>query len=151
MAKKAKEKVKRLVTPAAYSRHRAVSRQAVSKALIDGRIAYAPGTNLIDVEQADRDWANHSEPRPQFPAPRVPSAYQARQAEPVGPANVLQALHDAYRIVTAEYEDVCSRLTGRTESMTVRDLDTMMDAMSERLDSPMARCIHLAFTGEVED
>src|SRR5580698_10047719 len=102
MTKKAKEKAKKLVTPAAYSRHRAVSRQAVSKALIDGRIAYAPGTTLIDVEQADRDWINHSEPRPQYPAPSVPSTFAARQAEPVDLANVLQALQDAYRIVTAE-------------------------------------------------
>ena len=51
------------LTPADYARHRRVSRQAVHKAIAEGRIPLVRGR--IDRVAADRDWEENSEP----PAP----------------------------------------------------------------------------------
>jgi len=49
-------------TGADYSRHAGVSREAVRKALRDGRIT-ARADGRIDFEQADREWAKNTDPR----------------------------------------------------------------------------------------
>ncbi len=54
-----------LITPAAYSRRRGVSKEAVSKAIEAGRITTVPGQNgrkLIDPEVADIQWAKNTDP-----------------------------------------------------------------------------------------
>ncbi len=54
-----------LITPAAYSRRRGVSKEAVSKAIEAGRITTVPGPNgrkLIDPEVADIQWAKNTDP-----------------------------------------------------------------------------------------
>jgi hypothetical protein len=48
-----------LLKPAAYARHRNVSRQAVSKAVKDGRISLING--CIDPAVADIQWANNTD------------------------------------------------------------------------------------------
>lgn len=53
-----------LITPAAYSRRRGVSKEAVSKAIEVGRITTLPGTNgrkMIDPEVADIQWARNTD------------------------------------------------------------------------------------------
>ena len=164
-----------LLSQRAYAEHRRQrglpggTQPAVHRALKTGRISYAPGTSRIDPERSDRDWQSRTEPRPQFPAqPRRQSdrtevandadatdasyaRFQARQAEAVNPEHVVQALDNALAIFTAEFQDLGSRLVGQTEPMTVRDLSRMLDELSERIDLRLPPCIHLAYTGEVEE
>jgi hypothetical protein len=144
-----------LLTQSAYAAHREAhglaggrTQSAVSHAIKAGRISYEPGTRLIDPAKADLGWAERTEPRPQFQASSAPSTFAARQAEPVSPADVLQALHDAYGFITTEYQALCSGFIERTEPMTVRDLDRLMDEVYDRLDKALVPCIHLAFTGD---
>jgi hypothetical protein len=163
-----------LMSQTEYGAHRSAkglsgaTQSSVSQAIKQGRISYAPGTTLIDPEEADVSWRQRTEPRPQFPnAPRqhtksshtdytdaeadaARARFAARQLELVNPADVLQALYDAYRIITAEYHALCCGLAGRTEVMTVRELDQAMDALVERLGDALCPAIHLAFTGEVD-
>src|SRR5574340_516388 len=55
-----------LITPAAYSRHRGCSREAVSQAIEAGRISTIPGENgrkMIDPEVADIQWKRNTDPK----------------------------------------------------------------------------------------
>jgi len=54
-----------LISPAAYARKRGVSREAVSKAINNGRISTVAGHNgrkMIDPEVADIQWAKNTDP-----------------------------------------------------------------------------------------
>lgn len=48
-------------TQAEYARHAGVSKQAVSRAVSEGRITQLPDGG-IDFEQADREWAKNTDP-----------------------------------------------------------------------------------------
>lgn len=54
-----------LVTQSEYARHRGVSRQAVSRAVADGRVRTVRGR--IDAAEADRDWPRVAEPLAETP------------------------------------------------------------------------------------
>jgi hypothetical protein len=146
-----------LMSQTEYGAHRSAkglsgaTQSSVSQALKRGRIKYAPGTTLIDPVQADSDWLRHTEPRPRRQGDDGMAAFLKRQAEPVNMADVLQALHDAYRVITAEYQALCSGLAKRTEAMTVRELDQATDDLVERLDIALYPVISIAFTGEPDD
>jgi hypothetical protein len=49
------------VSVAAYAKHRGDSRQAVYRSIATGRIKRS-SDGLIDADQADRDWANRTQP-----------------------------------------------------------------------------------------
>jgi|SRR5579859_2463709 len=66
----------RLITQAAYARHRGISREAVGKAVKKGWITLINGK--IDPKRADRDWAKNTLDRVGQPAKRARKAPKAR-------------------------------------------------------------------------
>jgi hypothetical protein len=64
------------VTPAQYARHRGVSREAVSKALREGRIR-ADSRGLIERAEADASWVANTSTRPGQPAGPGPVSVDA--------------------------------------------------------------------------
>jgi hypothetical protein len=89
--------------PADYAKHRGVSRQAVYKAIAEGRIQLTQGK--IDRALADREWGENS----------APAGADVPDADPQAPAasyNQVRTLWQAYRAQLArlEYEERAGRL-----------------------------------------
>jgi len=90
--------------PVDYATHRGISRQAVYKAIAEGRIQLVQGK--IDRTLGDREWAQNS-------APSAGAEPTPGEAAPAGASyNQVRTLHQAYRAQLArlDYEERAGRL-----------------------------------------
>lgn len=105
------------VFPVEYAEHRGISRQAVYKAIAEGRIELVQGR--INRELADREWQSNTAPaegsrgataRPENPAPGVPVGCETNSpALTYNQARTAWQLYRA-RLAQLEYEERAGRL-----------------------------------------
>ena len=99
-----------VVSQAAFARHRGVSRQAVARAIAEGRI-HALADGRIDVAIADRAWDANTDPAraapPALPAgvvhPRPPDESADGAPSDISYANA-RAMHEYFKAQLAELE-----------------------------------------------
>ena len=101
------------LTPADYARHRRVSRQAVHKAIAEGRIPLVRGR--IDRVAADRDWEDNTEP----PISGAGGADSASGAT----FNQARTLHQVYRarLARLDFEERQGKRIDRQEFLQAAD------------------------------
>jgi hypothetical protein len=97
--------------PAAYAEHRGVTRQAVHKAIAEGRIPLVRGR--IDRDDADRRWAEAT-----TPPPESPEAGEGAREVTFNRARTLTQITRA-RILQLQFEEMSGR---KLDAAKVRDL-----------------------------
>jgi hypothetical protein len=145
-----------LLTQAAYARHRGVSKEAVRKAVRDGRIPAVGKRKLVDPAAADRAWASNTDTRmpsnsvtgnPKNAAPRKRGG--ARRADRPVAATESLARHHAERAewtakqARLDYERKSGVLVNGVEAdqrffKLARDARNAMIALADRLGPAMA-------------
>lgn len=98
---------RKLMNPSEYARHRGCTRQAVGRALREGRISTTP-EGLIDPVAADAQWAAHSRPRVRSRPPADTSAPPASDGDRISydEARRRQAIAD---MLQAERDELLQR------------------------------------------
>ena len=118
--------------PAAYAEHRGVTRQAVHKAIAEGRIALVRGR--IDRDAADQSWAATTTPPPDAPENGAEGALTFNRAR------TLSQMYRA-RILQLEFEEMAGR---KLDAARVRELAFAQGkAVQDELLSQPARVAHL--------
>lgn len=130
-----------------YSKHRGVSRTAVSKALRAGRITAGPD-GLIDPVQADADWEANTAPRANSGAMKPPAHATRRTEIPDGAIadfNSSRARREAANATLAEIELEARRGTlidadtVRSQAFTAaRAVRNALQAIPARLSAQLA-------------
>lgn len=157
------------LTQAEYARHRKEcgldggSHQAVQKAINVGRISYVQDSKLIDPEEADRDWAQNTEPRPkadtaskskgapaddynisrgrrEFYESELSRLKVEEKRGKLIPVDVVRkVLYEAARIIRAGHEDIVSQLAPDLASETnIAATERILKTRFDRLDTDLA-------------
>lgn len=152
-----------------YARHRkergfkGTTHKAVQRALETKRIAYEPGTTLIDPEKADKAWAANTEmrsPRMDRPNENVDKFqenranrefYEAELArlkveERLGkliPASIVQkALFEASRVIFTGLDDIVAQLSPQLIGLkTIAEAETFLRKRLNELKNELAKHI----------
>jgi len=151
----------KLLTPAAYARHRGVSRPAVAKALRERRIT-ATAEGLIDPVAADVQWQSNTRPRAGYERRTAPPAAAAGQdADFISYAEAKRrtAIADmlvAEREAARQARQLCRVEEVKTlwaESLTVcrSRLLNIASRVAPQVPQPHVRLVFDAITAEVRE
>ena len=153
----------KLLTPAAYARHRGVSRPAVAKALRERRIT-ATAEGLIDPVAADVQWQTNTRPRAGYErrtAPPAAAAAAGQDADFISYAEAKRRTAIADMLVAAreaarQARQLCRVEEVKTlwaESLTVcrSRLLNIASRVAPQVPQPHVRLVFDAITAEVRE